>query len=106
MMEGLFNHLVLPPKLPGKQDNTEGELPQEFVKYLLKSVTTLASVAPPNYRDALSVLQQSLRVCGELNHGRLDRTTLLASFDGINKCPVALHVVEQNAAVIIRLDVR
>lgn len=105
-MEALYNHLVLPPKLPGKQDNNHDEQPQELIRLVIRSLDTLANGAPHACQDAFSVLKQSLKVCGELNHGRLDNESLLASFADIQKRPLALYIVEQNAALIIRVDVK
>lgn len=105
-LETVFNHLVLPPKLPGRQDANLEDLSQEFVQRLSMSCTKLERVAPSALRQPISSLRHALRVCGELNHGRLDRKSLISGFETINKQPLILHVVEQNAALLIRLDNR
>lgn len=105
-METLFNHLVLPPKLPGQQDTDHDEPSQDFFRRLGQSVEKIVSVAPLSCHDALEVLRRSLTLSNMVNRGRLDRGTLKKSFAYIENIPLVLRIVEQNAALIIRADVR
>lgn len=102
--EAVFNHLVLPPQLPGRQDANLGDLSQDFVKRLLKSCSTLESFVPSSFNDTFLKLRRTLQLCGDLNRGRLEREPLLAALATIEREPIFLHVVEQNAALIIRHD--
>ncbi|KAK7702617.1 hypothetical protein SLS64_009580 [Diaporthe eres] len=101
-LEGVYNHLVLPPKLPGGQDPHLDEEAQDFVERLFNAVDTLDNATKEVYTESLSSLRQSLRLCGQLNHGCLDKDTLAAAFKDLGDAPLILYVVEQNAALIIR----
>lgn len=101
-LEGVFNHLVLPPKLPGGEDPHLDEEAQDFVTRLIAAVVTLDSATNLAYTEPLSSLCQSLRLCGKLNRGCLDKDALAAAFKEFSDAPLILYVVEQNAALIIR----
>lgn len=101
-LEGVFNHLVLPPKLPGGQDPHLDEEAQQFVTRLVAAVVTLDAATKQAYTEPLSSLMQSLRLCARLNRGCLDKDTLSAAFKDLGDAPVVLYVAEQNAALIIR----
>lgn len=105
-LEAVFNHLVLPPKLPGREDANLEDLSQDFVQRLLASCAKLESFVLSDLGQIISSLRHSLRVCGELNRGRLDRKSLISAFQTIKEQPLILHVVEQNTALLIRLDNR
>lgn len=101
-LEGVYNHLVLPPKLPGGQDPHLDEEAQDFVERLVSAVDTLDEATKEVYTGPLSTLRQSLRLCGHLNRGCLDKDTLATAFKEFGDAPLILYVVEQNAALIIR----
>lgn len=101
-LEGVFNHLVLPPKLPGGQDPDLDEEAQEFVTRLVAAVVTLDKATNKAYTQPLSSLSQSLQLCGQLNRGCLDKDKLAAAFKDLGDAPLILYVAEQNAALIIR----
>ncbi|ROW07311.1 hypothetical protein VMCG_03763 [Cytospora schulzeri] len=105
LLEGVFNHLVLPPKLPGRQDPHLEDESQDFVKRLIKAIDTLSIAATNTHMvDALVSVRQSLRLCSVLNRGRLDKDALIAAFQKFGKEQLILHVIEQNAAILIRRD--
>ncbi|KAL1869170.1 hypothetical protein Daus18300_005707 [Diaporthe australafricana] len=101
-LEGVFNHLVLPPKLPGGQDPHLDDEAQEFVVRLVTAIETLDKATDKLYTEPLSSLRRSLTLSGRLNRGSLDRDTLSAAFQDLGSDPLILYVVEQNAALIIR----
>lgn len=101
-LEGVFNHLVLPPKLPGGQDPHLDEEAQDFVTRLVAAVVTLDKATNEAYTEPLSSLCQSLRLCGKLNRGSLDKDALATAFKNLGDAPLILYVAEQNAALIIR----
>ncbi|KAI3400394.1 hypothetical protein diail_3411 [Diaporthe ilicicola] len=101
-LEGIFNHLVLPPKLPGGQDPHLDKETQEFVGRLVTAIETLDKATNELYTEPLSCLRRSLDVSGRLNRGSLDRDTLIAAFQDLKSDPLILYVVEQNAALIVR----
>ncbi|KUI72508.1 hypothetical protein VM1G_07810 [Cytospora mali] len=104
LLEGVFNHLVLPPKLPGRQDPHLEDESQDFIKRLIKAVDTMSTVANnvQDLAETLNSVRQSLRLCSLLNRGRLDKDTLISAFQDLGSEQLVLYVVEQNAAVLIR----
>lgn len=103
-LEAVFNHLVLPPKVPGRQDKGLENLSRDFVGRLLRSCTTLEDSAPHVFQEAFTSLKDSLRICGELNRGHLDRQSLISALNTVEKHSLILHVVEQNVALFIRVE--
>lgn len=101
-LEGVFNHLVLPPKLPGGQDPHLDEEGRDFVTRLIAAIDTLNAATNENYSGPLSSLRDSLHICRHLNRGCLDKDTLAVALKDFGHAPLVLHVVEQNAALIIR----
>jgi hypothetical protein len=101
-LEGVFNHLVLPPKLPGGQDPHLDEEGRDFVTRLTAAIDTFNTATDENHSGPLSSLQKSLDICSHLNRGLLDKNTLAVAFKDFGQAPLVLHVVEQNAALIIR----
>ncbi|POS73886.1 hypothetical protein DHEL01_v207720 [Diaporthe helianthi] len=101
-LEGVFNHLVLPPKLPGGEDPHLVEEGRDFVTRLIAAIDTLNAATNENYSQSLAPLLKSLDLCRHLNQSCLDKDTLAAALKDFGHAPLVLHVVEQNAALIIR----
>lgn len=108
VIEALFNHLVLPPKLPSQQDSNLDGLGQQLAVRLAKAAATLTDFesCPPLVKNALADLENSLLLSEKLNRGGLDQSSLLEAFASIETTPLIIHVVEQNAALFIRFDAR
>lgn len=103
LLEGVFNHLVLPPKLPGGQDPHLEDESQDFIKRLIKAVDTLSGTTTnAHINGTLASVRQSLHFCSVLNRGRLDKDTLISVFQRFEEEQLVLYVVEQNAALLIR----
>ena len=95
-LESIFNHVVLPPKLPGQQDSDIDDVNHAVLARLIRACDTLAQL--PGH---------SLRLCHRLNQGRLEKASLQQAFDSLGPDELLiLHVVEQNAAVLIRRQER
>lgn len=105
-LDAVFNHMVLPPKLPGRQDSNLEDLSQDFLGRLLRSCKKLETFVPQRLRIAVSSLHDDLQLCRELNHGRLEKASLISALGKIEEQSLILHVVEQNAALLIRFDHR
>jgi hypothetical protein len=109
--ESVFNHLVLPPKLPDCQDGDE-ELAKpdimewigtEILTYLLTACATLREGTSEHLSEAWSSLESSLRVCEQVRTDGIVKESLLREFRLIQSRDfLTLHLVEQNAALLIR----
>ncbi|KAI9684828.1 MAG: hypothetical protein M1829_000203 [Trizodia sp. TS-e1964] len=101
-----FNHIALPPRLPGQQDAKLDVVESGLIQRLVNATKHLAHLTdPPASRDLWHTLRRSLQTCKYLNSGRrLSKASLLTAFRELQGSDfIALHVTEQNAALIIRL---
>ncbi|RSM02017.1 hypothetical protein CDV31_011100 [Fusarium ambrosium] len=104
LTEAVFYHLVLPPKLPRKFDGDEAALTQNLSKRLHEALAILRQTGEPAIWDNLDA---SLRATGVVNQGSLAGDDLRDCFRGVVQAPItlALHVAQQNAALLIYRDV-
>jgi hypothetical protein len=104
MSEALFNHLVLPPRLPGKQDNRIEDIEHELITRALLASRTIRDLVDIDFRDRWDSVRRSLETCRAVNlGGKLDRTLLLKELRSIQSGEVLiLHIAQQNAGLLIR----
>lgn len=106
LLKEVFNHLVLPPKLPGKPFENPVLLLHELGRRLQKACVTLRPLVPA---EIWNTLIASLNIIIRLNQDFLSRENLLEAFHllakGDNDNWLALHVLEQNAALLIHKDI-
>ncbi len=101
-VEAVFNHLVLPPRLPDQQDPDTRAVEQQILSHLVKACDDLRLKADVETAIALDDLLHSLKICGKINQERLDKTLLLTALRGLRSDRVLIvYLVEQNAALLI-----
>lgn len=100
-LESLFNHIVLPPQLPGGQETTLDQIDYVLIERLLNAACTLKHLTQ---NDDWESLRYVLQVCKDMNSGgRLSKESVLDKFRDLNyKDLLILYIVEQNAALLIR----
>ncbi|KAF9890132.1 hypothetical protein FE257_006293 [Aspergillus nanangensis] len=104
VLRGIFNHLALPPKLPGTEDPDKAAIEVALIRRLLKATTTLISLAPDGANQGLNQLRQSLETCLEVHRdGDLNKDELLnaLSVDIPSGVTGILYIEEQNAGLTI-----
>ncbi|KAI1092009.1 hypothetical protein F5B19DRAFT_455893 [Rostrohypoxylon terebratum] len=102
----IYNHLVLPPQLPGEQDENLERISYEVTKRVISACNSVGSLADQRWSQAFQCLHVSLTTCIKLNTGRLEKATLLQHFSQLEvNHLLILHIVEQNAALLIRREV-
>jgi hypothetical protein len=104
----VFNHLVLPPQLPGKQDvNSEG-IGDAIIVQLIHAAYTLSRLGSDEQTSPWSAIRQYLRCYQSLHAlGRLEKLSLILNFRNFNQDQqLLLHIAEQNAALIVRYNAR
>ena len=107
ILESVFNHLVLPPRLPGQQDVDIEGIKQSILARLIRASDTLGKLTGQQFAETWSSVRHSLRVCLKINPGRLEKVSLLQEFEKLQpKHLLILHVVEQNAVLLIRQQVK
>lgn len=108
-LQAIFNHLVLPPKVPGQAEASLGDIEGDVLARLNEACIDLQSVpGQPGTSHALQILQRSLQSCARIYDGEhLDKTAVIDAFNQLQPHDILiLHVVEQNAALLVRRSVR
>ncbi len=104
----VFNHLVLPPEIPGSQDGDVDSVSQNVLVRLIQATEVAINRTPETpWQEAFRDVEDSLRICIQLNRGRLERNSLLQHLK--NLVPgrmLILYLNEQNAGLLIRHDER
>lgn len=107
LLQSLFNHAVLPPHLPGKEEENISEIGDALADRLLSASRVLRDQMSGEFSEHWNKwdsVRLSLQTSKLLNQGgKLDRHTLLTEFRSLGRNEVLiLHIVEQNAALLIR----
>ncbi|EAQ92064.1 hypothetical protein CHGG_00299 [Chaetomium globosum CBS 148.51] len=103
LLESVFNHLVLPPKLPGRQDADRDAVGHNILTRLIHACKTLVALPGQETQEAWQSVHHLLLTCLELHRDGFDRASLRNAFSRLDVgCPVALHIAEQNCAILIR----
>ncbi|CBX97993.1 hypothetical protein LEMA_P094020.1 [Plenodomus lingam JN3] len=102
----VFNHLVLPPQLLGRQDESIGSTGDAIIARLIQATLTLSRITSQEQTTPWYAISQSLHRYQSLHaHGRLEKLSLICQFRKINQeQPLLLHIAEQNAALIVRYN--
>lgn len=107
VFESVFNHLVLPPKLPGQPDLDTSEIELSVLNRMICAFNTLSRLSGQEFEEKWAPIHIYIRICLIHNQGRIEKASLLQEFRNLQtKIPFILHMVEQNAALIIRRDMR
>ena len=104
----VFNHLVLPPKLSGEQDADIERTGDNIIVRLIHATTTLSKLASQEQTSTWHAVRRYLFCCQSLHaRGRLEKQTLISELRNLkHDQPLILHVVEQNAALLVRYNAR
>lgn len=103
-LESIFNHVVLPPRLPGQQDDWIEEVDRELLSRLLEAIKTVKSVSEDEDCPVWQAIQESLQTCSLVETDRyINETALLQAFDNLEPHhAIILRIQEQNAGLLIR----
>jgi hypothetical protein len=106
LLESLFNHIALPPRLPGRQDRRVDRVERALIERLLDATVKLSRLPQNDSIDEWESLRRSLETCRRVNSGgRLTKASLLTALRELRgRDFITLHITEQNAALIIRLQ--
>ncbi|KAH6355539.1 hypothetical protein HBI34_227520 [Parastagonospora nodorum] len=106
MFMEVFNHLVLPPQLPGKQDINTAGIGDAIILRLIQATNTLSRLGSDGQTPTWYAIRQSL-YCHQTLHalGRLEKLSLISEFRNLDSDQLLLlHIAEQNAALIVRYN--
>ncbi len=103
LLESVFNHLVLPPKLPAHRDINFEDIQQNILVRLIQGCGTLSKFTGEQLQETWECVRNSLRSGLNINSGRLEKASMLQQFCNLQRNSLLiLYVVEQNAALLIR----
>lgn len=104
----VFNHLVLPLKLPDAHDDDVEDISDDIITRLIRATFTMSTLAGPDQASTWLMVLQFLQRCHFIHaQGHLEKNLLVQVFRGIkHNQPILLHVREQNAALILRRNIR
>jgi hypothetical protein len=106
LLRAVFNHLVMPPHLPGTQDSDLEAVSSDILARIIRACEAVNALVSSPWSEAFESLGASLNACLALNQGRLDKSTMLEYFRDLQPIRMLiLHVVEQNAALLVRREV-
>jgi hypothetical protein len=105
LLEALFHHLVLPPKLPRTFDGDNSTLARNLGERLQHALGRFRGIGDPK---VWQTLEASLHATKNLHDGPLYQDDLFCALKNVQRSDgsvwLAIHLVPQNAALIIRGD--
>lgn len=104
----LYNHVVLPRDVPGKEDSNLCDVEAALLDRLLQAVEAFPPFVPPDQAPSIDALHSTLTSTKAINiAGTLDKGLLAKELDDLNDQRVLLlYVNEQNASVLVYRDDR
>lgn len=103
-LELLFNHVTLPPQLPGKCDHKIEEIEAALILRLLNASRELRDLVHNDFAVQWDSIRQSLQICKAVNAGgKINKASLVTEFQKLEHNDILiLHIAEQNAGLLIR----
>lgn len=103
LLESVYNHLVLPPKLPGQLDIDIEGIEHDVLTRLICACDTLGKLAGHEFGESWASIRRSLVTCVDVNPRHLDKKSILRGFGQLQSNDVLiLYLIEQNAALLLR----
>ena len=106
-LEQAFNHIVLPPEIPGKEDANPDDIGYDLICRLRRACDGLKGTTESSFQQGWQLLDAALESAQHIIGGPLTQTNLYPIFAKVAKEDgfALLHMKEQNAALIMyRLD--
>ncbi|RBR10600.1 hypothetical protein FVER53590_12130 [Fusarium verticillioides] len=102
--DALYNHLVLPPQLPQRQDSNLDELEKALLNRLLVSVKHMRDLPGNDQSYVWSLIERGLRATQSIHAGgHVDRTALIRELNDFGESDfLVVYVRSQNCALYIR----
>lgn len=103
-LRSIFNHVVLPPELPGHADEHSEAVDRELIRRLLNTVTVMKSKAQEELFPTWKILENTLRLSSLGNEGVIcNKAALVEALEKISpENALIVCVQEQNAGLLIR----
>lgn len=100
----LFNHVVLPPELPGEADGQAGAVEKEMILRLLAVVNILKAKCEEDLFPIWQMIENTLSASSFVNEGGICNGPALFKVlkKLISEAAILVQIKEQNAALVIR----
>ena len=103
----IFDHLVLPVKLPGQQEENLEAIESDIVERMSRAYKPLAGHMRPEYAAVWVSVRHTLHTCVNVNRCFLDRNRLQDWFQSLEVGHfLVLHIRCQNAGLLVRREHR
>lgn len=106
LYESLFNHLVMNPCAPSRQDGRIDIVERAIIERVLDVASKLSRLPDNPNTDKLHSLRRTIETCRRVNAGgRISKLSLLTAFRELEGSDmIIIHVASQNAGLLIRRD--
>jgi hypothetical protein len=105
LVRDLFYHIVLPPRVPEKQDSDLEYLSCALLKRLIAACDEFEKLGGPLWSKPIQDVLSSLNIATDLIERRLEKSTIIEHFRQLRPgLTIILHVDQQNAAVLVRQE--
>lgn len=100
----IFNHVVLPPELPGKEDAQSDIVEKELICRLMAAVTIMRTNSEQDLLSTWQMIENTLKASSLSNeNGICNKAVLIRVLKEISSDnALILRVREQNAGLLIR----
>lgn len=100
----VFNHLVLPPQLPGQDDDSAEDVERDLTRRMTDAVKILRSNSGSDTAAVWQSIEESLQVLHQITEdNHINKATLLSCLQGLQPDhAIILHIALQNAGLLIR----
>jgi hypothetical protein len=110
-IESIFNHFVLPPQLPDHRDQDPEAVSSAILTRLLKAYEVFEEITGDEWAGEwagkCAPLGWSLRTSQGIHQRRLEANLLLEDWANFRSQDLLiLHIVEQNAALLLHRNIR
>ncbi|CAG8973686.1 hypothetical protein HYALB_00002252 [Hymenoscyphus albidus] len=104
LLESIFHHVTLPPKLPDRQEGGLDTIQNLLTERLLNATIALRDETYERYGPGLDDVRRVILTSKIVNAGgKLDPATLVEAFRELQgNGLIIIHVSEQNAALLVR----
>ncbi|KAL3460831.1 hypothetical protein BJX64DRAFT_289961 [Aspergillus heterothallicus] len=103
-LESIFNHVALPPKLPGKADTQCESVEKDLIRRMLETVIVMKEGCELDLLPNWQMIENTLKLSALANEGAIcNESALVRVFKKISLGgSVFLRIKEQNAGILVR----
>ncbi|KAE8369244.1 hypothetical protein BDV27DRAFT_153320 [Aspergillus caelatus] len=103
-LELIFNHIVLPPRLPSEHDSSVHNIDKHIAQHALNAANTLLGASESDHRDVWDRVKISLDLCHAIHtNSHVDRFALMEAFSKMEQdVGIILYIKNQNSGLYVQ----